>query len=311
MDHALVVCNPRALRGASASSKVRELSRLLAPGGGVRFADLASLDAVGEPPERVVAVGGDGTANAVLSWLAERGWDRPFGLVPAGTGNNLAAGVGLPASTKEALELALAGRRTRALDVFAYRAGCENKVRYIVQTSCLGFPAAMAGWYAALRGRAVLRTLARPLGSVVYRIIGLCGLVREKVRDLRAAHVLRAAIELPGERLEEAVSAVFLGNERSLGGEFFPCPRASVDDGLADLCLVRAKSGIPYLRLFRRISRGDHLSLDRAVVYRQTPGPIRIELSSPSPFLVDGDLWTRSDRYAIEVQPSKFRIVCG
>lgn len=311
MNPPLVVSNLRALRGASVSSKVRELSRELAPEGGVRFADLASLDAVGEPPERVVAVGGDGTANAVLSWLAERGWDRPLGLVPAGTGNNLAAGLGVPPSTKEALELALLGRKTRALDVFAYRAGFESKVRYIVQTSALGFPAAMAGWYAAIRGRAILRALARPLGSAVYRAIGLCGLVREKVRDLRPAQVLRASIELPDERLEEEVSAVFLGNERSLGGEFLPCPRASVDDGLADICLVRAKSGVPYLRLFRRISRGEHLSLDRAVVYRQTPGPIRIQLSSPSPFLVDGDLWTRSDRYEIEVRPSKFRIVCG
>ncbi len=118
-------------------------------------------------------------------------------------------------------------------------------------------------------------------------------------------------MELPGERLELPISAIFLGNERSLGGDFLPCPQARPDDGLADLCLVRARTGIPYLKLFRSISRGEHLAIEDAVLYRQTPGPLRIELSSPSRFLVDGDLWTCADRFAVEVRPALFRVVCG
>src|SRR5678816_4908666 len=58
---------------------------------------------------------------------------------------------------------------------------------------------------------------------------------------------------LPEETLEERVIAIFIGNERSLGGEFQPCPKARIDDGLMDLCFVRAGTGESYLRLFRSV----------------------------------------------------------
>ncbi len=123
------------------------------------------------------------TANAAVSWLVSRGWECPIALVPAGTGNNLASGLGIPLASEAALEIALRGRRLRALDAFAYRAGDDPSVRYIVQTSALAYPAEMAGWYDSLRRRAVLRALLRPLGSGVYRLVGICGLVREKLRE--------------------------------------------------------------------------------------------------------------------------------
>lgn len=312
MGYCLVLCNTRALRGSSIVAKLNESS---GPGRctprDLRCVALDELRDVREPPERVIAVGGDGTVNAAVSWLVARGWDCPIAIVPAGTGNNLASGLGLPFSPRAALELALRGQRTRVVDGFAYEADDDPAVRYVVQTSALGYPAEMAGWYDYLRRRAVLKTLIRPLGSAVYRLIGISGLVREKIRERLGRKPLEVIADLPGERLELAVSAIFLANERSLGGDFIPCPRARFDDGLADLCLVRARAGVPYLKLFRSISRGEHLAFEQAVVYRQTPGPLELRLSSPSPFLVDGDIWTCADRYRVEVRPALFRIVCG
>jgi diacylglycerol kinase family enzyme len=116
---------------------------------------------------------------------------------------------------------------------------------------------------------------------------------------------------MPGETIDEKTFAVFIGNERSLGGNFFPCPRAEVDDGKLDLCLVRAGTGASYFDLFRRIARGDHLALERTVVYRQTPGPLEIGLSKPSPFLADGDLWVTSNRFVLRMLRHRFEVITG
>ncbi len=66
----------------------------------------AALDtALTEGTQRVIAVGGDGTAQLVARHLRTRGLGQncPFGLVPAGTGSDLARGLHLPKNPLDAL----------------------------------------------------------------------------------------------------------------------------------------------------------------------------------------------------------------
>jgi diacylglycerol kinase (ATP) len=107
------------------------------------------------------------------------------------------------------------------------------------------------------------------------------------------------------------VLAVFVGNDPTLGGGFHPCPRASLDDGLLDLCIVRSSGGTPLLPLLQSVGRGDHLALARDVEYRQTRGPIAISFSRPTPFLADGDIWLSSTAYVVEVVPGALPVVVG
>ena len=68
----------------------------------------AILIAASREYEVVVAVGGDGTINEVISGLIrqEKGI---LGIIPAGTGNDLSRSLGIPLNSKEALELILKG----------------------------------------------------------------------------------------------------------------------------------------------------------------------------------------------------------
>ena len=116
---------------------------------------------------------------------------------------------------------------------------------------------------------------------------------------------------LPGEVIEEDVLAIFVGNEKSLGGDFVPCPNARIDDGKLDICLVRAAPSESYLRLFAKVSRGEHVALTDSVVYRQSEGPVTLELSRKSPFLADGDLWLSSERYELTVAPEQLELLIG
>lgn len=258
-----------------------------------------------------MAVGGDGTVNAVASWLHERHCACPVAIVPAGTGNNLARGLKVPLDTDTACRVALAGDLTTPLDVLLYRDGAAIRSRLMLQTGALGFPADIAMRYDRLRRNRLFRWLAKPTGTYIYRILALIGLARQKWRERRNLPQLTVRCQLEGETIEEQVIALFIGNEGTLGGDFIPCPRAEMDDGKLDICLVRAGTGHSYLRLFARVARGDHLDLEDCVVYRQTAQPVDLHLSETSPLLADGDLWVSSDRYHLEVLRHRLEVVVG
>lgn len=74
------------------------------------FCPVGALPNCDVSPERVVVVGGDGTVNLTTNWLHANGLYTTLALVPAGTGNNLAGGLGLPSSVPEAIDVALTGR---------------------------------------------------------------------------------------------------------------------------------------------------------------------------------------------------------
>jgi diacylglycerol kinase (ATP) len=284
----------------------------------VALADLSRRPPAGPPPERVVAVGGDGTVNGVGAWLLDSGLPADLAIVPGGTGNNVALALGIPSDRRQMLEIALRGERKRRIDALRYRSleveampGANGSSRFIIQSGAWGYPAEIAGRYAALRRGRFFRTVAYPLGGRIYRLLALAGLLREKKRQRRGEEGLLLQARLPEGRIEADVLAVFVGNDPTLGGGFHPCPRASLEDGLLDLCVVRAGSGAPLLSLLRSVGRGEHLALTRAVEYRQTRGPLELSFNRSTPFLADGDIWLCSSSYVVEVVPAALPVVVG
>ncbi|MEA2465111.1 MAG: diacylglycerol kinase, partial [Acidobacteriota bacterium] len=101
MDIALVV-NPTSGKGRGAAVRSAVEERLRSGGAKVRTIvgtdaehakDLAH-DAVTQGVDALVALGGDGMVHIALQAVA--GTETPLGIVPAGTGNDLAAALGLP-----------------------------------------------------------------------------------------------------------------------------------------------------------------------------------------------------------------------
>jgi diacylglycerol kinase (ATP) len=232
-------------------------------------------------------------------------------IVPAGTGNNLFKGLGLSFPLEEAYRIALFGNETRTIDVVEIRAGRDGEKIFMVQTSALGFPAKIAGQYDRLRKSPFLRRLVAPFGNSAYTLLSLGGLASQKVHEWRGKGLLQVRFSMPGEELQETVLAIFLGNEKSIGGGFVPCPGALVDDGLMDLCYLRAGTRASYLKILHDVRQGKHLSARETVVYRQTPGPVELEISSSIPLLVDGDLPVESDRYRFTLLPKRLAVVVG
>ena len=82
----------------------RGLDAKLAMTEGPGHATVLARDAVFDGCQRVVAVGGDGTMNEIAQALLQT--PAALALVPCGSGNGLARHLGVPSSSRQALELA-------------------------------------------------------------------------------------------------------------------------------------------------------------------------------------------------------------
>jgi diacylglycerol kinase family enzyme len=102
--------------------------------------------------ERIVAWGGDGTVNEVAGPLV--GSAAALGIVPSGSGDGLARGLGLPHDPEAALAIALSGR-ARPMDVGYLGA------RHFLNVAGIGFDAAVAAAFNEAGRRGALNYLAR------------------------------------------------------------------------------------------------------------------------------------------------------
>jgi diacylglycerol kinase (ATP) len=197
--------------------------------------------AVADGAAAVLAVGGDGAAHAVLQAVAGTG--TALGLVPVGSGNDLAAELGVPADPQAAARAAITDLRDgRVTRLDAGRCGS----RWWATVLCCGFDGAVterAGRLRWLPGRrrydvAVLVELAR------LRPRGL-GLVVDGVTVLHA--------DGPGSTL------VAVGNTARYGGGSRICPDADPADGLLDVTVVGPLTRRDLLRTFPRLADGTHV----------------------------------------------------
>lgn len=301
-DPVLMLTNPGSRRAAQVGRRIE--SRLLdhPEAQRIHIREVFSSPESPGPVERVVIVGGDGTINLALKWLERARIDSKIAIVPAGTGNNLAGGLGIPTDTDEAIELAFRGDEIRSIDCVSVLQDDRSRGT-LLQVGALGLPARVAARFDRLRHVPIIRHPVRWLGNSIYRLLALLTLTRSLNRKFTWK------LEIDGETLELSGAALFLGNEGTIGGGFCPCPRAQIDDGRIDLCLLPTLPLAGALRLFREVSSGTHLNGDVEIYYRQCQ-KVRI-LQQPSPLLIDGDIVGTPETVEVEVLAEKLDIVLG
>lgn len=232
-----------ALRGTDIEATVLETRE---PGHGERLA-AAAVD-LGH--DRVVAVGGDGTVNEVINGLmsgSAPGAPPPMlGVVPAGSGNDLARSLGLPLAPLDALPVAL-GERTRPLDLGV--ASCDGLHRHFHAAGGTGFDAEVAFAMAGRRRR-------WQRGRAGYFVTTLTELWRYRNRQLR----IRLATPDGARQLEGRFLFVAFANGPYYGGGMKITPEASNRDGLLDVCLVGDISRLGALKELPGIYRGNHVN---------------------------------------------------
>ncbi|MEU1545006.1 YegS/Rv2252/BmrU family lipid kinase [Nocardia sp. NPDC005745] len=251
-----VVTNPRSRHGKGSDAATAAIARLRAGGADVTEVCAPSAaetvrqvrDSVAvAAPDAVVCIGGDGLINVTLAAVAETG--VPLGMIPAGTGNDLARELGVPTDDPVAAAALVLRGRTRTIDLgriessvppmwFATVAGTGFDARVTLRANKMRWP----------RGR--LRYTAAALAEISGRFtvpyrVELVDAVTDGLTNPGAGSVLET----------EAVM-VAVGNTRTYGGGMLICPDALMDDGLLDLTVVGALSRGEMLRLLPALSAG-------------------------------------------------------
>lgn len=169
---------------------------------------------------RIIAGGGDGTINAVVNALVGSGKKPPpteLGVLPLGTANDFARGLGLPTNDlAECLRIACEVP-ARAIDV-----GRMNKQSFI-NVASLGFGAEVTATTSV--------ELKKLLGGAAYSLMGFATALKFKPY---AGELL-----IPeGDPIAGAMLIAAVGNNRYAGGGFDVSPKASLTDGLLDLAVI-------------------------------------------------------------------------
>ena len=228
------------------------------PGDGTRIA----REAAAQGYDLVVAAGGDGTVNEVVNGLA--GTQTALAALPAGTVNVWVREIGLPLQPRAAAE-ALLHAKVRAIDLG--RAGD----RYFLLMAGVGFDAAVT---AEVHARE-----KRRLGIFAYLLRGY-----ELAWRFQGT---RVRIVIDGKVVRSRVLMVVLGNSQLYGGVLKVTARASMDDGLLDVCIIKGTSlrSAPLRVLSILLQR---YTLDPKIEYHRAR-IVRIETGRGLPVQVDGD----------------------
>jgi len=214
--------------------------------------------------------------------------DVVLGVLPSGTGDDLAGTLGLPNDVAAAADALRAGdeRRLDLLD-----AGADG---WVVNAVHVGVGVAAAERATPLKP--ALGDAAYPLGALLEGV---------------AATSLDVEVAVDGEPLELGGPAllVLVANGRTIGGGHALAPDADPSDGLLDVVVVLADGPGARAAFGAAVLAGTHLERDDVLHVRGT----RVELATPGSTLrcnTDGELVDAAgDRLAIELRPEALRVV--
>jgi len=196
--------------------------------------------------EEIVAVGGDGTLTEMVQGICHSGaLNIKAGILPCGTGNDFSKVLFNSHDPLIILESILHGN-TKNADLF----NCNG-------IKCINVCAM------GIDGQIVLDTEKIKNifpGPVAYLLSTLKSLMIYKARKVE--------IKLDQKSIQRRTLIVAIGNGRYFGGGMKITPKAEIDDGLMDVCIVNHVPKLRLMAMFPSIFKGEHLNIKEVEYYK-------------------------------------------
>jgi diacylglycerol kinase (ATP) len=259
---------------------------------------------------RVIAAGGDGTAHWVINGLAGTG--AALGIIPLGSGNDMARNLGLPLEVEAAARVAVSGAVRRAdlgrIRVQSPKSKVPGQEHNAVPGSAGVSPAGSQTAVAGLPGPASptldlgpgtldqffgciasfgLDSHANRIANRHKRLHGTLIYVYALLRSLIEYRVPQVTIRGDIGEFSGPMILVAAANAPSYGGGMRLAPRAEMTDGMLDLCMVGDMSRLKLLRCFPEVFFGTHLR-HREITCLRT-ARFRLEADRPLEVFADGE----------------------
>ncbi|HMG09901.1 MAG TPA: diacylglycerol kinase family protein [Mucilaginibacter sp.] len=248
---------------------------------GISHARIIASEAVNKY-DVVIAVGGDGTVNEIASAIV--GSNTALGVVPYGSGNGLARFLGIPMNPQHAIKTLSTGR------VESIDSATVNGQPFFNMAG-MGFDAHISEVFSHGKKR----------GFVSY--------IKSSMQEIATYNEQEYHIEVDGKVYNRKAFMLSIANSSQYGNNAHISPRASVQDGLLDVCVIRkfplwrfpemgirmltkAAEGTSYVEIIR----GKQIK-----VTRQMDGPIHL----------DGEPQIMGTAIHINIVPNSLKVIVG
>ena len=242
----------------------------------------------------LIVAGGDGTINDAVNGLGKAGFpeDVTLALLPAGTGNDLAATLDIPANPDEAEDV-IRQSRVRTLDVARVRSEGVGE-RFFINVASGGLGAEISD--------ANEEELKKRWGKLSY--------LRASLEVARNFDVREISLALDGEERRVRAVNIAVGNCRYAGGGWLAAPKANPEDGLLDVVVIETLGLTEVLALTpAALAKSDYL--DKEGVYFARAKEVRVETQPPGlEFSADGEV-IGDEPAEFTVIPSALKVIVG
>jgi diacylglycerol kinase (ATP) len=243
-----------------------------------------------EQADVIVIFGGDGTIHHQLKTLVEL--DVPVLIVPCGSGNDFARSLGLRTfrdSISAWKKFNSGSKNVRSIDLgVIHQAAKLGPVR--VDSSAV-YRSLNNGckYFCCVAGVGLDAQITHRANALPRWIRARGGYGMTAPREFLRFEPFPMRISQNGSAPASfrPITLAAVANAPSYGGGIKIAPRANLDDGKLDLCVVKAMTRFELFRLFPTVYSGRHISLDK-VEYAQTCSA-RIETESASAVYADGE----------------------
>jgi diacylglycerol kinase (ATP) len=236
--------------------------------------------------DAMVFVGGDGMAHLGTNLCA--GKNIPMAIIPAGTGNDAAAMLGMPLTdTAQSVRLVLQALSSpKKIDAVKISHG--GTLTWALGSASAGFDA-----LAAARANAI----SWPKGPMRYYVAMLLELA--KFKPIKYQSMVDG-----NPRNFEAMLCV-VSNTGIYGGGMLVVPGASVTDAKLDVLLVKKMSRVKFVTIFPRVYKGTHITDKDVEIFKASKISIT---ASGMPIYSDGE-YVGQAPFEAEVVPGALMMV--
>ncbi|RZM27634.1 MAG: YegS/Rv2252/BmrU family lipid kinase [Pedobacter sp.] len=228
-------------------------------------------------PDRVIAVGGDGTLKLVAECLLQK--TIPIGIIPAGSANGMAKELGIPLVLNEALDTAVNGSPKKIHVVMVNDELC-------IHLSDIGFNA----------------YLVKKFDDLEHR--GMWGYTKAAWHALWTHHKMEVEFSINNTVVKSEAAMVVIANATMYGTGVKINPEGTLDDEVFEVVLVKKYSVMEILKL-----KFTNMALNPKNIELFQATNLTIKTKHKAHFQVDGEYLGKVNKVKAEIIPAAISII--
>ena len=229
-------------------------------------------------PDRVAALGGDGTLKFVAEILLHTG--TPIAFLPAGSANGMARELAIPAEPKDALDVLFNGVEKRMDAVFL-------NGHLSIHLADLGLNAQLVKYFDEKEQR------------------GMMGYARQVLRVVRNGHQMRLTIIQQGIEWKRRAWMLVFANARTYGTGALINPEGSLYDGRFEIVLLKRRW---FWEMVRMLVRRNSTKNERLTEVLQVER-VTVRSTRAAHFQVDGEYLGKVKEVDARIEPGAVMIL--